>query len=260
MSAVQSFQVALVTGAQRGIGRAIALELARNRIHVALVDTSVSAELLAVVKEVEAMGIRAAPFAADVAAIEAHESVLDNVETILGPLNCLVNNAGVGVLTRGDLLDVTPQSYDRCLDINTRGTFFLTQAFARRLIDRPPTANVHRSVITVTSSNATAVSIARVEYCVSKAALSMTSRLFAVRLAPYNIGVYEIQPGFIETEMTAPVKARYDALIENGITAMPRWGTPDDVARVAATLARGELPYTVGQPIQVDGGLLIAKY
>ncbi len=170
----------------------------------------------------------------------------------------------MSVLVRGDLLDVTPEAYDHCLRVNTRGTFFLTQAFARRLLARaasqPPRPGVHCSIVTITSSNAQAVSITRGEYCVSKAALSMVSSLFAVRLGEAGIGVYEVMPGLIETEMSSVSKTRYDAEVERGWLVLPRWGQPDEVGQVVATLAQGLLPYTVGQAIRVDGGMLINKY
>jgi NAD(P)-dependent dehydrogenase (short-subunit alcohol dehydrogenase family) len=140
-----------------------------------------------------------------------------------------------------------------------RGTFFLSQAFAKRLLAQPQKL-VHRSIINISSANVSAVSIARGEYCVSKAAVSMTSKLFAARLSNEGIGVYEIQPGFIETDMTAPAKAKYDKMIEEGLTVIKRFGQPEDVARVASTMAQGLLPYTVGQAIQVDGGLLTVRY
>jgi NAD(P)-dependent dehydrogenase (short-subunit alcohol dehydrogenase family) len=252
--------IALVTGAQRGIGKAIALELARSGFDVAALDYQVTDELRGVVREIEALGRRSTALGADIADLSGHQRILDGAQSALGPLTCLVNNAGVSVLKRGDLLDVTPESYDRCLQINTRGTFFLTQAFARRMVGRPAQPGERRTIVTVTSSNAVAASIARGEYCISKAGLSMASTLFALRLAEHGVGVYEIQPGLIETEMTAPSKSRYDQQMEAGLTAIRRWGKPEEVARVVATLARDGLPYTVGQPIRVDGGLLIPKF
>jgi NAD(P)-dependent dehydrogenase (short-subunit alcohol dehydrogenase family) len=153
---------------------------------------------------------------------------------------------------------VTAESYDRCLAVNTRGTFFLTQAFARRLVSQSTSA--HRSIVTISSTNAVAPSIARGEYCISKAGVAMITKLFAARLSNEGIGVYEIQPGFIETDMTAPSKAKYDALIEDGLTVIKRFGTPAEVARIALTLAQGLLPYTSGQVIQADGGLLSVRY
>jgi NAD(P)-dependent dehydrogenase (short-subunit alcohol dehydrogenase family) len=255
--------VALVTGAQRGIGRAIALRLAGAGFDLALADVRLSDDLKAVAGQVTALGVRAATFAFDLADVNGHTTLLDAAEAALGPLDCLVNNAGVSVLVRGDLLDVTPEAWDHCLQINTRGTFFLTQAFARRLLARDeaqPKPGVHRSIVTITSTNAQAVSISRGEYCVSKAALAMVSQLFAVRLGEAGIGVYEVQPGLIETEMSAVAKPRYDALVASGWLVQPRWGQPDEVGRVVATLAQGLLPYTVGQAIRVDGGMLIHKY
>ncbi|MFM8747865.1 MAG: 3-ketoacyl-ACP reductase [Aestuariivirga sp.] len=251
-------QAALVTGGRRGIGKAIALALAEQGFDVAVADVVASDELTATAAEIAAKGRRAAAIAADIGRIESHAALLDEAEAKVGPLTTLVNNAGVSVLSRGDLLDVSPESYDRCQSINTRGTFFLTQAFARRLMGRA--ADGHRAIITISSANAVAPSIARGEYCISKAGAAMITKLFATRLSNDGIGVYEIQPGFIETDMTAPSRAKYDALIEGGLTVIKRFGTPAEVGRIAATLAMGLLPYTSGQVIQADGGLLSVRY
>lgn len=251
-------QTALVTGARRGIGKAIALALADAGFDVAVVDLIPSDELQAVAGAIRAKGRQAAALTSDIARIEDHAALLDSAQSALGPLTTLVNNAGVSVMSRGDLLDVTAESYDRCLDINTRGTFFLTQEFARRLLK--VRSGGHRSIVTVSSANAVAPSIARGEYCVSKAGVSMVSKLFAARLSNDGIGVYEIQPGFIETDMTAPSKAKYDKLIEDGLTVIKRFGKPEEVARIAVTLASGLLPYTTGQIIQADAGLLTVRY
>jgi NAD(P)-dependent dehydrogenase (short-subunit alcohol dehydrogenase family) len=164
-------------------------------------------------------------------------------------------------MSRGDLLDVTPVSFDRCIAVNTRGTFFLMQTYARHCLARQRAAvAAHPCVITITSSNAVAASPLRGEYCVSKAGLSMANTLFSLRLAQHGISVYEVQPGLIETEMTAPSRSRYDAQIDQGLTAIKRWGTPQEVATTVRTLATGGLPYSVGQAIRVDGGLLVTKY
>jgi NAD(P)-dependent dehydrogenase (short-subunit alcohol dehydrogenase family) len=248
----------LVTGARRGIGKAVALGLARANYDVAVADLDAGEELQAVAREIAGLGLKTVAIAADISDLSSHAHILDEAQAALGPLTTLVNNAGVSVMSRGDLLDVTLESYNRCMDVNARGTFFLTQAFARRV--RETMTQCHRSIITVTSANATAVSVARGEYCMSKSAASMMSKLFASRLADEDIGVYEIQPGFIETDMTAPSKAKYDALIENGLTVIKRFGTPDEVARIAITLADGLLPYTTGQAIYADGGLLTVRY
>jgi len=250
--------IAIVTGAQRGMGKAIALALAASGFDVAVVDLEVTDALKDVAAQVVTKGVKSVALACNIGDITAHEGMLAAAEAALGPVTTLVNNAGVSVKSRGDLLDVTPDSYDHCLNINTRGTFFLTQAFARRV--RDTITPCHRSIVTITSANATAVSIARGEYCISKAGASMMSKLFAARLSDEDIGVYEIQPGFIDTDMVAPSKAKYDALIENGLTVIKRFGTPEEVGRIAVTLASGLLPYTSGQAILAEGGLLTVRY
>lgn len=250
--------VAIVTGAQRGMGKAIAVALAAEGYAVALVDLEKTKALDEVVAACKNLNVKAIGLACDIADLSAHHKMLDEAEAALGPLTTLVNNAGVSVKSRGDLLDVTPENYDHCLDVNTRGTFFLTQAFAKRMRDTPTIC--HRSIITITSTNATAVSIARGEYCMSKAAASMMSKLFAARLSDEDIGVYEIQPGVIDTDMVKPSRAKYEALIASGLTTIKRMGTAEEVARIAVTLANGLLPYTSGQAIQADGGLTMVRY
>jgi NAD(P)-dependent dehydrogenase (short-subunit alcohol dehydrogenase family) len=246
---------AIVTGAARGIGRAIALELARAGYGIAAVDLEAPQ---AVASELASIGANSMALACDISDLKLHEKMLDAAAGTLGPLKVLVNNAGVSVKSRGDLLDVSAESYDLCQAVNTRGTFFLTQAFARHLLKSK--VDQHRSIIIISSTNAIAPSILRGEYCVSKAGASMVTKLFAARLSNDGIGVYEIQPGIIETEMTAPSKARYAALIDGGATVIKRFGRPEDVARIAATLAQGLLPYTSGQVIYADGGLLSVRY
>jgi len=250
--------VAVVTGAQRGMGKAIALALAEEGFDVAAVDLELTPALKETVSEIQSKGVKSIALACDIADLSSHGTILDQTHQMLGPLTTLVNNAGVSVKTRGDLLDVSPDSFDHCLNINTRGTFFFTQAFARRV--RDTVTPCHRSIITITSANAIAVSIARGEYCISKAGASMMSKLFAARLSDEDIGVYEIQPGFIDTDMVAPSKTKYDALIDNGLTVIKRFGKPQEVGRIVMTLATGLLPYTTGQIIQADGGLLSVRY
>jgi len=252
--------VALVTGSQRGIGRAIAVALATAGFDIAANDRDDSEDLAATVGAVEAADGRAAPFAADIADLSAHDGLLDRATVHFGRLDCLVNNAGVSVFARADLLDVSPESYDRCLSVNTRGPFFLSQDFAKRLVDMPAAeAGVHRSIVFITSANAEMASLNRGEYCVSKAGLSMVSQLFALRLAEHGVGVYQVRPGVIETDMTAPAKEPYDKAIAEGLSPIRRWGQPEDVAAAVATLAQGLLPFTVGEEIHVDGGLHISR-
>lgn len=253
-------QVALVTGSSRGIGLAAAEALAREGFAVAVNCPSEDDELKAAVARIAALGVPvvAAPF--DVTDIGGHDAHLAKIEAALGPLTTLVNNAGVGVLQRGDLLEVSEASWDRCLTVNTKAMFFLSQAFARRLLSRERPADLFHSIVNVTSSNAVAVAVQRSEYCASKAAAAMVSKALAVRLGPENIAVYDVQPGLIATEMTAPVIDSYRKRAEEGLTLMPRVGQPEDMGGIIATLATGRLPYTTGQAISADAGMLVPRF
>ena len=251
-------QIALVTGAARGIGLGAALALAREGFDIAINSLTDDDELAEAVEKVRATGVRAVGVPFDVAELAAHAPALDRVEAALGPLTTLVNNAGVGVMSRGDPLDITEASYDRCLAVNTKAMFFLTQVFARRVIGRDRTA--FHSIVNVTSSNATAVAEPRAEYAVSKAAAAMVSKAWAVRLAREGIHVYDVQPGLIATDMTSAVIETYRARAEAGLTLLPRVGTPEEMGRIIATLALGRLPYTTGQVIAADGGLLLPRF
>lgn len=253
-------QAALVTGSSRGIGLATAEALARAGFAIALNGPTEDAELAVAVDRIAALGVpvMAAPF--DVTEFGAHDTHLARIESVLGPLTTLVNNAGVGVLARGDLLDVTEASWDRCLAVNTKAVFFLSQAFARRLLGRVRDERAFHSIVTVTSSNAVAVAVQRAEYCASKAGAAMVSKALAVRLGAENIAVYDVQPGVIATDMTAPVLADYNRRIAEGLTLLPRAGQPGDVAAIIAALASGQMPYTTGQVISADGGMLVSRF
>lgn len=253
-------QVALITGSSRGIGLAAAVALAREGFAIAVNGPADDAELAAAVETVGREGGRvvAAPF--DVTDLAFHDQALAKIEAALGPLTTLVNNAGVGVMQRGDPLEVSEVSYDRCLAVNTKAMFFLTQAFARRLLARDRPASLFHSIVNVTSSNAVAVAEPRSEYCVSKAAAAMASKAWAVRLGRENIAVYDVQPGLIATEMTAPVIAQYEERAKAGLTLIPRVGQPEDMGRIIASLASGKLPYTTGQAISADAGLLVPRF
>lgn len=251
-------QIALVTGASRGIGLGAALALARQGFDVAINSLFDDEELALAVAKVQDLGVRAIGIPFDVTDLAAHVPALEKVESELGLLTTLVNNAGVGVISRGDPLDVSEASYDRCLSVNAKAMFFLTQVFARRLIGRE--RGVFHSIVNITSSNAVAVAEPRAEYAVSKAAASMASKTWAVRLAREGICVYDVQPGLIATEMTAPVIESYRQRAEGGLTLLPRIGTPEEIGAIVATLASGQLPYTTGQVISADGGLLVPRY
>jgi 3-oxoacyl-[acyl-carrier protein] reductase len=247
---------ALVTGGARGIGHAIAVALARAGFDIACVDREGAAAGQATVDAVRDAGRRCLYLEADLADTRAHATLVQTVESALGPICCLVNNAGVTSLVRGDLLALTEASFDRTLAVNLRGTFFLTQCVARAMIaSRDAVPDVYRSIVMITSANAEIVGINRGDYGVSKAGLAMTSKLFAARLAGEGIHVFEVRPGIIRTAMTAPATATYDRLIADGGVPIARWGEPEDVARTVATLVRGGLAFATGEVIHVGGGL-----
>jgi NAD(P)-dependent dehydrogenase (short-subunit alcohol dehydrogenase family) len=251
--------VALVTGGNRGIGRGIAYALAESGFDIVIADLAVTADSAETEAGVAARGARCRFVAADIGDLQAHARLLDATWALGGRLDCLVNNAGVSVASRGDLLDVSVESFDRVLGINLRGTFFLTQAAARRML-ADATQGHPRSIVTISSANATIAAPDRAEYCIAKTGLAMMTRLYALRLAAAGIGVYEIRPGIIRTDMTKVAAARYDKLIGEGLTPIARWGEPADVGRAAAMLARGDLPFVTGEAIHVDGGLHIQKF
>jgi len=253
---------AIVTGALRGIGRACAIGLAQSGFNVLLNDLptgdndALSRELM---DEIGDYGAESKFFACDVGDLNQHTRLIDAAVARWGRIDCLVNNAGVGVAKRGDLLEVTSESFDRCMRVNTKAVFFLSQAMAKRMLQQGEVGGQHRSIINITSSNAVAVSITRGEYCVSKCASSMTTRLFGVRLAGEGIGVYEVRPGIIDTEMTRPVKDKYDVVVAERVPAR-RWGLAVDVAYTVRSMAEGRLPYTAGQAVTVDGGLTVPQF
>ena len=252
-------QVAFVTGSTRGIGLAAAKALAAKGFAVAINGPADDAELDAALAEVSAIGA-AMKLPMDVSDISGFDAKLTDIENTLGPLTTLVNNAGVSVLNRGDMLEVSEESFDRCLSINTKAMFFLNQSFSKRLLARKRDERVFHAIVNVTSSNARAVALPRSEYAISKAAAAMVSQSFAARLGAENIHVYDLQPGLIETDMTKSVIAQYKARAEAGLTLLPRIGTPEDMGAIIANLASGAMPYVTGQVISADGGLLLSRY
>lgn len=250
--------VALVTGTNRGIGRGIAFALAEAGFDLACCDLADDADARETRDGLAARGARAVFHALDLADLDAHAALVAAARGLSGRLDCLVNNAGIGSPRRGDLLDVRPQDLDRVLAVNLRAPFFLSQAVARTMLADGP-ATVPRAIVTVSSISATHASPERAEYCLSKSALPMMTRLLALRLAAEGIAVWELRPGIVRTPMTAPVAARYDGLIADGGVPQRRWGEPADVGRAVAALATGALPFATGEAVHVDGGLHVAR-
>ncbi len=252
---------AFVSGSSRGIGLGVAVALARKGFNIALNCPEDGEELDAAERAAAAHGTKVVKVAGDITVLSDHAVMLDCAEAAIGPLSTLVNNAGVSVLSRGDLLDVTENSYDRCMAVNTKALFFLSQAFARRIVDRSRDDGRFYSLINVTSANAGSVAVQRGEYCASKAAAAMISKVFAVRLGGEGVAVYDVRPGLIETDMTKTVKDDYQRRIdEDGLTLFPRLGQPSDIGAIIATLATGGLPYTTGQVISADAGMLVSRF
>ena len=253
-------RVALVTGAGRGIGLGIAECLAREGCDLAVCDVHEEAAVAPALEGLRALGARVLYCRADVTDAAARARMLGEIRAAFGRLDVLVNNAGVAPKVRADLLDATEESFERLMRINLQGPYFLTQAVARWLIEqRQADPAFAGCVVNISSVSATVASVSRGEYCISKAGVSMATQLWAARLGEFGLPVYEIRPGLIKTDMTAAVTAKYDALIAQGLLVQPRWGLPQDVGRAVAMLVRGDLAYSTGQVVMVDGGQTLQR-
>lgn len=248
--------LALITGGQKGIGLGIARELANAGYALAL-SASSSGDSDAVKLALAELGPDARYYQHDLRDADGVSTLLDKIEEDMGPVTTLVSNAGVPAKVRGDLLDLQVDSYDFVMDINLKGAFFLAQETARRMVNRADAP--YRSIIFVTSVSVEMVSIERAEYCLSKAGAGMMSKLFAARLAADNIGVFELRPGIIETDMTAGVKDKYTDRIEGGLVPAARWGQPSDIGTAVLPLVNGQMAFANGSVICVDGGLSIHR-
>lgn len=253
-------RVALVTGGGRGIGLGIARALAREGCDLALCGVRPAAAVAEAVRELEGLGAAVLYVQADVGSRDDRARLVGAVRERYGRLHILVNNAGMAPRVRADILEATEESYEEVMRTNLQGPYFLTQAVARWMVDErraDPAAPL--CIVNISSISATVASTHRGEYCLSKAGVSMATRLWAVRLAEFGIPVYEVRPGIIETDMTAGVHGRYDGLIAGGLLLQARWGLPEDVGRAVAMLVRGDLGYSTGQVILVDGGLTVPR-
>lgn len=247
-----------ITGGRRGIGRGIAFAFAEAGYDIAINDIVRDAAAEATLAGLRDLGVGAAFIEGNIAALDDLPRLVESAFSAFGGLECLVNNAGISVRTRGDIFDVTPESYDEVMNVNLRGPFFLTQEVARRMAAAPGRGNP-RSIISLSSANATMVAAERAEYCLSKTGISMMTKLYAVRLAELGIAVFEIRPGIIRTDMTAVVKDKYDRLIAEGVSPVRRWGEPGDIGAAAVALASGSFHFSTGDAIHVDGGLHIHR-
>ena len=252
--------IALVTGSSRGIGRAIAVELARQGYAVAVNYFRSPEAADDVVSQIKMNGGSATAIRASVAVSEDRQRLLDQTLASFGQLDLLVNNAGITSPGRCDLLDATEESWDEVFSTNLKGPFFLAQSAARDMIQRIGSGQISRgTIVNISSISAYAVSTNRVDYCLAKAAMEMMTWQLAARLAEEEIRVYEICPGIIDSDMTAPVRQKYDKLIADGLTPIRRWGRTEDVARAVAAVASDQFAFSTGERINVDGGFHIRR-
>jgi 3-oxoacyl-[acyl-carrier protein] reductase len=265
-------KVAIVTGASRGIGHAIAMQLAGDDYAVCMVSTTDEDKLIDKIGKVREKGQPVIYVQGDISTDESRKAIIESVMKNFGRIDVLVNNAGVAPKVRMDILETIEESMDHVLKINLYGTFFLTQLVANQMISIIESGKFENSksqsntftnyrpkIINISSMSAYTSSTNRGEYCISKAGISMVTTLFADRLAEYGINVYEIRPGIIRTDMTATVKDKYDNLIANGLTPIKRWGFPEDIANAVSVLCSGKLDYSTGEVINVDGGFHIQR-
>jgi NAD(P)-dependent dehydrogenase (short-subunit alcohol dehydrogenase family) len=253
-------RVALITGGSRGIGFGVASHLAKNGFDIAINGVRDESAVAEPIKTLQDLGALVIYCQGSISSSEDRKRIIHQVKTNFGRLNVLVNNAGIAPKERRDVLETTEESFDEVLSTNLKGNYFLTQLSANWMIEQKKSDPSFKGcIINVSSISATVASVNRGEYCISKAGLSMSTQLFAVRLGEFDIPVFEVRPGIISTDMTAGVKEKYDRLIEGGLTVQKRWGFPDDVGSVVASLASGNFPYSTGQVIMVDGGLTIPR-
>jgi NAD(P)-dependent dehydrogenase (short-subunit alcohol dehydrogenase family) len=253
-------KTALVTGGSRGIGFGIAQALAADGWRLAINGLRAEADVQPALEELRQRSPRVAYCRGDVSLAADRAACLDSVQQHFGRLDLLVNNAGITSPGRDDVLDATEASFDKVMGVNVKGPYFLTQAAARwMIVQRQADPAFDGCIVNISSVSAELVSTNRGDYCLSRAAMSMATKVWAVRLAEFGIRVYEVRPGVIATDMTAGVKEKYDRLFAEGLALEARWGQPADVGRAVAALARGEFPYATGQVVNIDGGMLIGR-
>jgi 3-oxoacyl-[acyl-carrier protein] reductase len=253
-------RVALITGGSRGIGYGIALQLANAGYDLVINGVRDADAVKNQLKELEESGVRVLYCRADISLKDDRAKMLDEINAFYGRLDILINNAGIAPRERKDILEASEESFSELIDTNLKGPYFLTQSVVRWMIAQQNERNDFQGcVINISSISAVVASVNRGEYCIAKAGVSMATQLFAVRLAEYNIPVYEVRPGIIQTDMTAGVTEKYDRLIEGGLTLQKRWGFPEDVGKAVLGLVQGYFPYSTGQIINVEGGMLTQR-
>jgi len=253
-------KIAFITGGTRGIGLGIATELAKAGFDLAVNGVRDEAAVKSVLEELSKLGVQVTYVRGDVSKNEDRQRMVEEILDRFGKINVLVNNAGIAPPERKDILEATEESFEYVLNVNLQGPYFLTQLVANRMIElKKQNQNEFFCIINVSSVSATVASTNRGEYCISKAGIAMATKLWAARLGEFDIPVYEIQPGVIKTDMTSGVQEKYDRLFQQGLAIQQRWGTPHDIGKVATAMASGNMPYSTGQVVLVDGGMTVQR-
>jgi len=253
-------QVALVTGGSRGIGLGIAKHLAQSGFDLAINGVRPEESVEDVIENIKEMGAEVIYCQGNIALMLDRKRIIHHVRTHFNRLNVLVNNTRMAPRESRDVLTATEESFDEVISVNLKGNYFLTQDAANWMIEqKQANPDFKGCIINVSSISATVASVNRGEYCISKAGISMATQLFAVRLGEFDLPVYEVRPGVIDTDMTSGVKEKYNTLIEQGLCVQKRWGQPEDVGKVIGSLAMGSFPYSTGQVFMVDGGMTIPR-
>jgi 3-oxoacyl-[acyl-carrier protein] reductase len=253
-------QVALITGGSRGIGFGIAVQLAEAGFDLVINGVRDKDTVSDSIKQLEAFGGGVLYCQADVSSAGSREKMLQEIQSHYGRLDILINNAGIAPKERKDILEATEKSFEELIHTNLQGPYFLTQAVANLMIaQQKKDQSFSGCIVNISSISSTVASVNRGEYCIAKAGVSMATQLYAVRLGEFNIPVYEVRPGIVETDMTAGVTDKYNKLIEEGLTIQKRWGTPKDVGKAVLSLVSGDFPYSTGQVIMVDGGQTLQR-
>lgn len=253
-------KVAMITGGASGIGFGVSESLAREGFDLAICGRRDEASVAESLKLLRDLGGDVFYVPVDVSDADMRRNFVESTRRHFGRVDVLVNNAGVAPAERCDILEATEESFDRVIGINLRGPHFLTQLVARWMIEQQrEDSSFFGVIVNMNSVSATMVSTNRGEYCISKAGLAMVSKLWAVRLAECRIGVYDVRPGIIHSDMTSGAEEKYDRLIEEGLIPQGRWGEPSDVGKVVAMLVRGDMLYSTGDVLMVDGGLTLSR-
>lgn len=259
MDSMQSKKVAAITGGSRGIGLGVARKLAGEGFDLAIIGRRHESEVESLNKLRE-LGQNVLYCRGDISLAIDRDAIMDALFSCYSHINLWVNNAGIAPEARMDLLHTSEESYHQVMNTNLTGPFFLTQKIAHRMVEekkRHP--GFQALIVTISSISATVASVDRAEYCISKAGLGMLTKLYACRLAEFDIPVYEIRPGIVRTDMTEKVSEKYDKLFSEGLCLTSRWGTPEDVGKTVASLSRGDFPYSTGQVFMIDGGLTVSR-